>query len=304
MNNNLDEADATTTILHEATAHYGLRKMFGKDFEKFLYNVFSQGTEDVRRKIAGMMQKNGLDLYSATEEYLAGLAESQNFTGVAGRAWQTVKSLFRDMLRGMGLVSRLSDTDLRDILLDSYDNLTSSLENNGATDLPLYGNICGQLVAHKRILVILPFGGRELTSGVNVTAAAKMLNNTIVAFHCRRRSHTSRERCVLILELIGSGNRNHPFKQYRSLVPSRVFFLKLRYAIILLSEGLSILSVRSVLILTVSLKVSQRRRIGLYEDKVNAGSDFVAFRIGHIAFHISLNVFDHILRQSYVGYRR
>lgn len=77
--NNTNLADVEQTLLHEAVAHYGLRKMFGTHFDTFLDNIFNNADENVRRKIVELATKNGWDFRKATEEYLAGLAEHINF---------------------------------------------------------------------------------------------------------------------------------------------------------------------------------------------------------------------------------
>jgi len=77
--NHLSMIDAEQTLLHEAVAHYGLRKLFGERFNTFLDNVYASADEGIRRKIAEMAAKNGWDFRTATEEYLASLAEDTNF---------------------------------------------------------------------------------------------------------------------------------------------------------------------------------------------------------------------------------
>lgn len=49
--NNTNLADVEQTLLHEAVAHYGLRKMFGTHFDTFLDNIFNNADENVRRKL-------------------------------------------------------------------------------------------------------------------------------------------------------------------------------------------------------------------------------------------------------------
>ena len=123
--NHSGTADVVKTVLHEGVAHYGLRKMFGEDFNKFLENVYRNADEGIRRQIAEMAKRHGWDFRVATEEYLAGLAEDTDFEGK--RNWlQKIKDLFLDMLRkaGVKLNGSLSDNDLRYILWQSYENLS------------------------------------------------------------------------------------------------------------------------------------------------------------------------------------
>ena len=131
--NNYSTIDAEQTLLHEAVAHYGLRQLFGKQFDTFLDNVYQSADESIRKKIAEMAAQNGWDFRTATEEYLAGLAEDTNFEDARGYAsgwWQRVKRLFIDMLERIGFEGFrdkvgvvLTDNELRYILWRSYENL-------------------------------------------------------------------------------------------------------------------------------------------------------------------------------------
>lgn len=125
--NNRDIDDAIRTLLHEAVAHYGLRKMFGKQFDTFLDNVFNNADTDVRRHIVELSKKHGWNFRTATEEYLASLAEQTNFEEINPSWWQKIKELFLRMLHNIGLKdfsgTTLSDNELRYILWRSYENL-------------------------------------------------------------------------------------------------------------------------------------------------------------------------------------
>lgn len=133
--NNLGTIDAEQTLLHEAVAHYGLRKLFGEHFDTFLDNVYESATEEIRHKIAEMAARNGWNFRTATEEYLAGLAENTDFEAISRDAasqswWAKVKQLFIDMVEKIGFKGfrdkvgvTLTDNELRYILWRSYANL-------------------------------------------------------------------------------------------------------------------------------------------------------------------------------------
>lgn len=128
--NNVSIIDAEQTLLHEAVAHYGLRQLFGERFDTFLDNVYASADESIRRKIAEMAAQNGWDFRTATEEYLAGLAEETEFENVNASWWYRIKSLFLDMLESIGFEGFrdrsgvvLTDNELRYILWRSYENL-------------------------------------------------------------------------------------------------------------------------------------------------------------------------------------
>lgn len=119
--------DAEQTLLHESVAHYGLRQLFGEHFDTFLDNVFQNADEEIRRKIVELAKKHGWDFRTATEEYLAGLAERTDFENTNASWWQKIKSLFLDMLHKIGFEGfsgvTLTDNELRYILWRSYENL-------------------------------------------------------------------------------------------------------------------------------------------------------------------------------------
>ncbi len=156
--NHTSTADVEQTLLHEAVAHYGLRQLFGEHFNTFLDNVYNNADEDIRKRIVDIrkdlyrkyvqnaikgvtsvfeqaeiianLPKNEVDFtHTATEEYLAGLAENTNFEalGSDGSWWLKIKRLFLDMLEKIGFEGfsgvTLSDNELRYLLWRSYENL-------------------------------------------------------------------------------------------------------------------------------------------------------------------------------------
>lgn len=119
--------DVEQTLLHEAVAHYGLRQLFGKHFDTFLRNVYENADVEVRQRITELASHNGWDYPTATEEYLASLAENTNFEDINASWWSKIKDLFLKMLHKIGFKDfsgvTLSDNELRYILWRSYENL-------------------------------------------------------------------------------------------------------------------------------------------------------------------------------------
>ena len=148
--------DIEQTLLHEAVAHYGLRQLFGEHFDTFLDNVFNNAEESIRRRIMDIrkqlyrqyaqnaikgvtsvfeqaeiiahLPKNESDFtHTATEEYLASLAENTEFENTNASWWREIKELFLRMLHKIGFEGfsgvTLSDNELRYILWRSYENL-------------------------------------------------------------------------------------------------------------------------------------------------------------------------------------
>lgn len=127
ISNHTSVFDVEQTLLHEAVAHYGLRELFGPQFDVFLDNVYRHAASDVRERINRLAEKNGWDFRTATEEYLASLAEDTNFENVDEGWWGKIKEFFLDMLHQIGFTEfsgvTLTDNELRYILWRSYENL-------------------------------------------------------------------------------------------------------------------------------------------------------------------------------------
>ena len=122
--NHTDIADIEKTVLHEAVAHYSLRQLFGNDFDKFLDTVFAKSDIETRRQIAHLSAKHGWNVRTATEEYLASMAEDTNFEQIKPTLWQRIKQLFGEIMSAFGLHhANITDNDLRYILWRSYKNL-------------------------------------------------------------------------------------------------------------------------------------------------------------------------------------
>ena len=125
-----DKRDAVVTLLHEAVAHHGLRKLFGENFETFLGNVYNSANAEIRRIIDKHSSRYGGDKRTATEEYMASLAERTDFENAKKSGWwQRIKDFFLKMLEKIGLKGfkseDLSDNELRYVLWRSYENLKS-----------------------------------------------------------------------------------------------------------------------------------------------------------------------------------
>ena len=122
--NNRSQSDLINTLLHEGVAHFGLRKMFGENFDSFLDNVYNNVDPEIKARIDASMRRNKWDRHEATEEYLARLAERTDFDNAQRQGWwQKIKDFFMSMLAKAGFNTTLTDNELRYILWRSYDNL-------------------------------------------------------------------------------------------------------------------------------------------------------------------------------------
>jgi hypothetical protein len=128
LSNNADAADVTQTILHEAVAHHGLRELFGHNvMDAFLDSVLAAASQEVKDAINELRRGNGWNFRTATEEYLAGLAERTDFERMTAEErglFATLRRLFNRALEFLGLKNHeLSDRELAYILWCSYQNL-------------------------------------------------------------------------------------------------------------------------------------------------------------------------------------
>lgn len=126
IGNHTSMADVEKTILHEAVAHHGLRQLFGEHFDQFLDNVYENCSYKIQQKIDALMEEKGYDQHTATEEYLASLAEDMNYETTDPTFWTAIKEAFLDMLHTLGFDYTgpvLTDNELRYILWRSYKNL-------------------------------------------------------------------------------------------------------------------------------------------------------------------------------------
>lgn len=131
LSNNADAADVTQTILHEAVAHHGLRELFGHNvMDAFLDSVLVTASQEVKDAIYELRRGKGWNFRTATEEYLAGLAERTDFERMTAEErglFATIRRLFNHALEFLGLKSHeLSDRELAYILWCSYQDLQSN----------------------------------------------------------------------------------------------------------------------------------------------------------------------------------
>lgn len=131
LSNNTDAADVTQTILHEAVAHHGLRDLFGHNvMDAFLDSVLAAASQEVKDAINELRRENGWNFRTATEEYLAGLAERTDFERMTTEErglFATIRRLFNHALEFLGLKNHeLSDRELAYILWCIYQDLQSN----------------------------------------------------------------------------------------------------------------------------------------------------------------------------------
>lgn len=124
--NNANIADAIQTILHEAVAHKGLRALIGDKFNQFINRVYNS----LDAKTKAEVDKLAAEEYDgntavAMEEYMAKLAESENFSEQT--IWEKIKTIFNNIINS--LLGRndikIGDSELRYLLGASYNNMVN-----------------------------------------------------------------------------------------------------------------------------------------------------------------------------------
>ena len=124
LGNHTSVEDVMQTLMHEAVAHKGLRKLFGKDFDAFLDKVFAGAEKPIREKIVAFAAKNGWNIRTATEEYLASLAEDKETFEKHGGFWEKVRNFFYEMAHKLfPKLVKIGDNEMRYELWRSYENL-------------------------------------------------------------------------------------------------------------------------------------------------------------------------------------
>ena len=177
--------DIVETVLHEAVAHYGLRKLFGENFKNFLDNVYRNVTPEICAEITELAKKHGWDFHTATEEYLASLAENTNFEKVNPSLWSNIKSFFMKMLAKVGITldEPLGDNELRYILWRSHQNLVN----------PGWFNVFGQAedIAKQYELGV---GNYQTESGKRKAESGEVAAEDEIRFREGQEEETARER--------------------------------------------------------------------------------------------------------------
>ncbi len=119
--NNISANEAVKTVLHEAVGHEGLRKLIGDEkMDAFCRWIYRNLPKSRRAIIDLAREHHGWDISQATEEYIAGLAETDNYSSEPGEqsAWEKIKSWLRSHVPFFRVP--LSGNDIRYMLFQSY----------------------------------------------------------------------------------------------------------------------------------------------------------------------------------------
>lgn len=132
--NHVSAWDAVQTVLHEGIAHHGLRNLFGEKLDVVLDNIYNNVAPELKAKIDAIATERKLDTRTATEEYLASLAEDTNFEQAQKMGWwakikEAFVKLFNRLARtNAQFAEALTDNELRYILWSSYRKMTQRVQ--------------------------------------------------------------------------------------------------------------------------------------------------------------------------------
>ena len=146
--NHFDAEDIAKTVLHEAVAHYGLRRLFGEDFDSFLRDAILNSEPYIRARIERKAAVDRLNVMDAAEEVLAEIAQemmndSSRVSGTVKRFFARVRELLRAFLEritGGRFSIRYTENDLNAIIWNSYHNLIRDGVSTEATPSNADGN--------------------------------------------------------------------------------------------------------------------------------------------------------------------
>ncbi len=128
------EANVRATMFHESLGHFGLKNLFGRRLREVMLDIYR--TNPAMRKAADGYFKRFPDAYKymndadrrsmAIEEVLAE-ASSKGVIKDAGirAAFNRVAAMIRKFIRGMGIQINYSNNDVRQILIEAHDTVTT-----------------------------------------------------------------------------------------------------------------------------------------------------------------------------------
>ena len=120
-------ADAEATVLHEVVGHYGLRKLFGDNFDKTLETLRGLASKEIRDEVSALAKRLGVSENVALEEYLAQLAENGATDNEELSFWEKAKAFIRSLFRSIGIdMGEITEADLNYLIWASRRNLEQS----------------------------------------------------------------------------------------------------------------------------------------------------------------------------------
>ena len=155
MPNITDPGEATRTIIHEQVIHRGLSKMFGKDYDNVLAEVYDKVMTPSEQQafyeyVNGPKEGKAEDIrkkqLEAADEWIAD--NYQNLRFKQYNVWDKIVSSVRGILRKNGFDVDYTRRDIENLVRDSYRNLERSgageVKENTSQEAGVFGNIYTQ----------------------------------------------------------------------------------------------------------------------------------------------------------------
>lgn len=154
MPNITDPGEATRTIIHEQVIHRGLSKMFGKDYDNVLAEVYDKVMTPSEQQafyeyVNGPKEGKAEDIrkkqLEAADEWIAD--NYQNLRFKQYNVWDKIVSSVRGILRKNGFDVDYTRRDIENLVRDSYRNL----ERSGAGEVPYASAEEGTMLMGSRV---------------------------------------------------------------------------------------------------------------------------------------------------------
>lgn len=148
LSNAISKEDALRSYLHEVIGHYGLRELFGEQFDDAMFDIYGLLPKNVQEEIQNYMKKNYSSQLAnmssmkdavvlSMEEYLSRKAEENPDASW----WNRICGSIRNLMRRIGIGIKFNDNDIRYILWRSKNNLKKGQNVDMNKPIPQYDQL-------------------------------------------------------------------------------------------------------------------------------------------------------------------
>lgn len=145
LDNVVSVEDAQRSYLHEVVGHYGLRELFGEQFDDIMFKIYGLLPKNVQEEIQAYMLSNYSSQLAkissakdavvlSMEEYLSRKAEENPDASW----WDRICGSIRNLFRSIGIGIKFNDNDVRYILWRSKNNLNKGRNVDFGKPMPQY----------------------------------------------------------------------------------------------------------------------------------------------------------------------
>ena len=145
LDNVVSAEDAQRSYLHEVVGHYGLRELFGEQFDDVMFKIYGLLPKNVQEEIQAYMLSNYSSQLAkissakdavvlSMEEYLSRKAEENPDASW----WDRICGSIRNLFRSIGIGIKFNDNDVRYMLWRSKNNLNKGRNVDFGKPMPQY----------------------------------------------------------------------------------------------------------------------------------------------------------------------